>query len=342
MIARLANYAVQQNHIISIVTLDDEPSFYSLDSHVTHIPLGVARSSRNVLDAVVHNIVSLKAVRGAFSQLQPDIVVCFGHRNMLQAALVRRGMHYKIIGSERANPGAYPDGFWARNRVRISKRCDGFLFQTEGARQFYPEDLRKKSMIMPNCIDLKDFAGYTIADHERRDLCAVGRMDANKCFDDLLRAFAIVHQKHPEVRLDLFGDGPLCSDLERSARELALEDAVIFRGKSSHIYEEYAKHKIFAMSSETEGMPNVLMEAMASGCACVSTDCDFGPSELIRDGENGFLVPVHDVETMADRICQLIEDDVLCCCMGDAARSIQQTHSIETIGAQFLSYIESI
>ena len=94
------------------------------------------------------------------------------------------------------------------------------------------------------------------------------------------------------------------------------------------------------MTSRSEGMPNVLLEAMASGCACVSTDCDFGPSDLIVSGENGFLVPVHDVEAIAGRICALLEDDSLCEQTGRRARAIRETHDTACIGDQFYRYLE--
>ena len=94
-----------------------------------------------------------------------------------------------------------------------------------------------------------------------------------------------------------------------------------------------------ALISKHEGLPNVLMEALASGCACVAANCDFGPSELICDGENGFLVPVHDPDAMADRLCLLLEDKMLCRRLSETAVSIRDTHDIARLGASLRSYL---
>lgn len=341
-IAILSNYAARQGDTVTIVTMDDQPSFYALHPGVTHNRLKVNRQSKNPLQSIEGNLRSIRKIKAVYSTCRPDAVVCFGPNTILLSFLARGGMRYKLIGSERTNPYLTVSGFWNKSKKWISTLCDGFLFQSEGARGFYPSSLQKKSLILPNCIVSADFSAYERPWEERRHLCAVGRMDANKCFDDLLIAFAKLHKQHPDVQLDLYGDGPLRVELEGLSTRLGLESSVVFHGRCRTILEEYAKHKLFAMASRLEGFPNVLMEALASGCACVAANCDFGPSELIRDGENGFLVPVHDPDAMADRLCRLLEDDTLCRRLSDSAISIRRTHDIAGIGVSFRSYLAQL
>ena len=341
-IALLSNYASRQGDTITIVTRDDTPSFYVLHPNVTHIRLNIYHVSKNPLEAVGSNLRSIRTIKAAYQSCHPDAVVCFGPNSILLSFLARGGMRYKLIGSERSNPYFTVTGFWNKSKKWISSLCDGFLFQTEGARGYYPAATQKKAIVLPNSIVSADFKSLERRWEERGHLCAVGRMDADKCFDDLLTAFAKVHEQHPDVQLDLYGDGPLRAELAALSARLGLQDSVVFHGRCSTMLEEYATHKLFAMASRREGMPNVLMEALASGCACVAADCDFGPPELIRDGENGFLVPVHDTDAMADRLCLLLEDDALCQRFSQAALSIRLTHDVETIGATFRTYIEKL
>ena len=341
-IALLSDYATRRGDTVFIVTMDDMPSFYTLHPDVTHIRLGINSHSKNLLHAIQSNLFAVRTLKAIYSRHNPNAVVCFGPNTILLSFLARGRMNYKLIGSERTNPYLTVTGFWNKSKKWISSLCDGYLFQTEGAKSYYPYITQNKSIILPNSIVSADFAAYTYPWQERSYICAVGRLDADKCFDDLLIAFVKVHKSHPTVQLDIYGDGPLRSNLESLSKQLGLQASVVFHGRCNRILEEYAKHKIFAMASRREGMPNVLMEAMASGCACVTTNCNFGPSELIHEGENGFLVPVHDTDAMARRLCCLLEDDALCQKFSKAAQSIRQTHDIEIIGASFYNYIKKI
>lgn len=338
-ISLLSNYMAECGNEVVIVTMDDKPSFYPLHPKVQHTRLKTARQSRNILDSIKNNISAIKSIKTVFSSFCPEVVVCFQPNTLLFSWLVRGGMGYRIIGSERANPYLWNQSLWKKAKKWISLCADGYLFQTRGAQSYYSVRTQKKSIILGNMIQQEEFTRREMDWSQRKNICAVGRMSAEKCFDDLLHAFVFVLERYPEVHLDLYGEGPLRRDLENLCIELGLKNAVQFCGRNDQILDEYAKHKIFVLTSLSEGMPNVLMEAMASGCACVSTDCDFGPSELIHDGENGLLVPVHDVNAIAARLCRLLEDDVLCYKLGQSAQTIRQTHDVHQIGMLFRNYI---
>lgn len=340
MISLLANSMAEHGNAVEIVTMNGEASFYPLASSVRYVPMNIAKNSSGCIDAVRNNLRALRTIRQTFSAFRPDVVLCFSTEYQLRAWLARGLQGYCIIGSERANPYSQPKGIWSVIRKPVSMLCDGFIFQTVGVQALFPKAAQHKSIVLHNMVDTAQFQAAELPWAQRSGLCAVGRMDAGKCFDDLLRALALVVKRHPQAHLDLFGDGAERQNLERLAQELGLTESVSFHGRSQTVLQEYARHKIFVMTSRSEGMPNVLLEAMASGCACVSTDCDFGPSDLIVSGENGFLVPVHDVEAIAGRICALLEDDGLCEQLGCRARAIRETHDTACIGDQFYRYLE--
>ena len=341
-ISLLSNLYCKQGDMVTIVTLDYLESFYFLLPPVNQIHLDLVQPSHGLTQAMRNNWRRIRGLRAALSASQPDVLISFGANTEFMAFLAKWGMGFKLVGAEQTNPYLSTAGFWNHSKRIISTLCDGFIFQTKEAARYYPVNTQKKSIIFQNGLIAQDFQLEDRPWEDRRHICAVGRMDVDKCFDELLTAFAKAHGQHPDVRLDLYGDGPLRAELEALSARFGLQACVVFHGRCSTMPTEYAKHKLFAMASRKEGLPNVLMEALASGCACVAANCDFGPSELIRDGENGFLVPVHDPDAMADRLCRLLEDDSLCQRFSQAAVSIRQTHDIENIGVTFRTFIEKL
>lgn len=338
-IANLSNYLVEKGDSVTIITADDRPAFYVLDQRVRQCSIHTARVSKNTWQAVQNNLFTVRQLKKVFREISPDIVICFETTSLFPVWLARNHRSYKIIGSERTNPFLDNGGFWNRIKGWISARCDGFVFQTAGARSYYPPKTQERSIILGNPLDPMQYESTRRDWSTRADLCAAGRLAAVKCFDDLLKAFAIVIRQYPSAALDLYGDGPEGERLEELAQQLGLQQNVHFCGRTQDMRSAYSQHKIFVMTSCLEGMPNVLMEALANGCACVATNCDFGPSELIRDGENGFLVPVHDVDAIAQYLCRLLGDDGLCRSLGEQAEAIRNTHSLEAIGCRFRQYL---
>ena len=137
----------------------------------------------------------------------------------------------------------------------------------------------------------------------------VARLDKNKAQDTLLKAFSKIDNK--DWKLVLVGDGNKRKEYEQLANKLNIIDSVIFTGKINNPEYYYNRAKIFAFTSKSEGFPNALIEALSFGLPCVSTNCPSGPSELIDDGNNGFLIPVGDSKALQNKLNLLIEDDKL-------------------------------
>lgn len=334
-------YAKNGDHVI-IVTYDDQDSFYPLRSGINHIRLGLLRNSSTKLQAVHYSWKRIFRLRQVLKMKRIDVLLTFDSNTEFIGYVAKIGLNCKLIGAERANPFLSSNTFWNRYKKRIANLCDGFIFQTKGASEYFSKSLQMKGYIIPNGINPNDFNKYEREWKTRTNLCAVGRLIESKCFDDLLRAVAIVHRSHPNIKLDVYGDGPKRTELKLLASELGLDDCVIFHGQCGTVLEEYASHKIFIMTSQQEGFPNVLLEAMASGCACISTNCDFGPSELINDGVNGFLVPVHDYKLIAEKVCTLIEDDELAESFSVEAKKVRVTHDINSIGMVLYRYLQDV
>jgi glycosyltransferase involved in cell wall biosynthesis len=139
---------------------------------------------------------------------------------------------------------------------------------------------------------------------------AVGRLIAQKGFDDLLRAFALVADRRP-ARLAVLGEGELRADLERLRDKLGLDERVRFLGRKANPFPVMSRADVFVLSSRWEALPQVLVEALALGTPVVSTDCPSGPAELLGEGAYGVLVPPGDPDRLAEAILRVLEDDEL-------------------------------
>lgn len=135
---------------------------------------------------------------------------------------------------------------------------------------------------------------------------AVGRLDPQKDYPTLLRAFALARGRHP-MRLVILGEGPEREDLAALARQLGIADDLRMPGLVANPYAYVARARVFALTSRWEGFPNVLVEALACGCPPVSTDCRSGPREILTDPRLGRLVAVGDATATADAITATLE-----------------------------------
>ena len=131
--------------------------------------------------------------------------------------------------------------------------------------------------------------------------------------------------------------------MEKLIKDNRAEDFIHLMGACNDLEIEIPKGEVYAYSSDYEGMPNSLLEAMAMGMPVVATDCPCGgPRAVIEDGKNGFLIPVGDEDALADRICRLIEDKDLAKSFGIEARKIEEKASIDAIFRQWKDYLEEI
>lgn len=142
-----------------------------------------------------------------------------------------------------------------------------------------------------------------------REITFIGRIDPQKNLTHLLKAFAILHKQEPNSRLHLVGDGHLTEQMKQFAKELKIADDVVFHGVCSNMEQIYAAADIVALSSEYEGMPNCLIEAVGCGIPVVSYDCPLGPREIIEDGVNGYLVEYNNIEMLAQKMLAALNRD---------------------------------
>jgi len=260
-----------------------------------------------------------------YKQEKPDLLVSFLTMSNFLTAIVGRLTGIPAIVSERGDP------FQIKSKIMrfiysTYSLAKGAVFQTEGARGYFSKSLQKRGTVIPNPVVLKE--GMIPADYEscEKSIAYVARFDVmQKRQDVMLRAFAQVHEKFPEYRLDFYGDGPDEAAMKQLAAELGLSESVVFHGVSKTLHRELYKSELFALSSDYEGIPNALIEAMSVGLPCVSTDCSPGGARMLIENEvNGILVKCGDPEALAEGICRFLTDRKFAIRCGKNAASVKE------------------
>jgi GalNAc-alpha-(1->4)-GalNAc-alpha-(1->3)-diNAcBac-PP-undecaprenol alpha-1,4-N-acetyl-D-galactosaminyltransferase len=341
--ACLVNNFSKLGYEVVLMKLDNEKSFYELNSNIEIINLNINKASSNKFKAIKNNIKSILITRRAIKKVKPDVIMCFSITTIFLSVFSAIGTKIKVIGSEQSNPYYSLNGsLWKPAKKILSPLCDGFIFQTERAAAFYPKRVREKSIIIPNAIYNDDIYNVVIPEKKEKIVCSVGRLIELKGFDVLIRAFHKIHDRIPEYKLVIYGEGNYRGKLEHLINQLSLNDKVLLPGLTNHIEQKLVNAETFVLSSRHEGMPNTLLEAMALGLPCVSTNCEMGPAELIDNMKNGILVEVDNIEKMSEAILLTIKDKNIAKKLSDEAMKIRKTNHPSKISLLFSNYIESI
>lgn len=272
--------------------------------------------------------------------VNPDVVFCM-LANMVPYFEGKGKRKYKIISSERANP-LYEGKEEYLLRTSIFEKCDGVVFQTRRAANCYPTSIQNKAEIIANGVGNPDVNKVGEIGSRRKVFCAIGRLAEQKDYSTLLRAFKLFRNNHNDFSLEIFGIGGMKEVIEKEICELGLQKNVNLMGENPHAIAQCADASAYILSSIFEGMPNSLMEAMAVGLPCISTDCPFGPAELIHNGLNGLLVNVGDVNAMAKAMERYVNNPEFAEQCGREAKKVMKDYSIECQCGKFEKYINDV
>lgn len=280
-------------------------------------------------------------VRRLAKEFKPDLVMSMPEDIGIYVVLGLLGTGIPVVVSERNNPWVMPDKKISRIARRIAYPfAKGLIFQTKQAASFFPKSQQKKGVVLPNPLDLSRIPPVYTGPREKKVLGA-GRLDDQKNFPLLLEAFRRFHSTHPEYTLEIYGEGAKRAELEALAAQLLPLDVWKFPGRVNDLPQRVARAGMFVLSSDYEGVPNVLIEAMAMGTPCVSTDCaPGGAASLIDNGKNGILVPVGDAQALSDGLCFMADHPEEAAAMGKESIRVRQTLDARIVSAKWLDYLE--
>lgn len=303
---------------VHIVTFFSEEQARVLDDSINVHSLKITQSTSRLVRNTTGMLKTVYRLHKTVKQIKPDVVVSF--LDSVGYVYLPIGHFFtkaKYVVSERVDPYSYR-GKISKIRFFLMQYAHSSVFQTEGAQKFFEKTYPKiynNSTVIPNPVvvneTVREMQGRIPSYTEReKRIVTVGRLTLRqKRQDVLLEAFKLFHEKYPDYKLDIYGDGKDSDRISTKIYEMGLSDSVNLAGRTDKVESVIFNAAAFVLTSDFEGIPNALIEAMSIGVPCVSTDCSpGGASLLINDGENGFLVPCADANAIAEKLSIVVSD----------------------------------
>lgn len=345
VVTNLAGQFVANGHEVFIATESQGEEEYVIDEriHRVHVGLTKEQEEKGRYNKFIARIVNL---RQFVLREKPDVVIAFARKANYRALTATIGTKIPVVISVRIAPVGNYDHLTDKIQIALLfPRAAGCVFQTQEQKDFFPKYLQDKSRIILNAINPK-FLGNPIPETREKAVVHSGRIVDFKNQLMLIRAFIEVHKKHPDYILKIFGydtgDGTW-QQLEALIEEKQAGDYVKLMGGSDQLEKDMIQGAVAAFSSDMEGMPNAMLEAMALGLPVVATDCPGGgPRMVITPEENGLLVPVGDDKALAEAINRLLENSEFAEQLGRNAAKIGEKASAEMIFREWEEYLLQI
>ncbi len=334
----LANYCVSKGINVTIMLMHKEVKFYGINPDVNLVEPSVYKRK---IGKLIYPFFIIYFLRTRLKKVEPDIVLALGYivYTLFSSLFIRT----KVIISFRSSPNRVR---FPNNRVLnllykfshwiIKDRVDGMIAQTTMALEIYNRRYNCPIVVIPNF--LRDLKKYEIA--KQNQIVNVGHCSFEKGQHYLIKAFAELDA--PDWKLVIVGDGPKRMELQGLSELLGVSDRVIFTGYRKDVDFFLAQSKIFASTSIIEGYPNALIEAMATPLPAVCFNCVSGPSDIIVDGENGFLIKVGDIQAFAVKLQELIDQPKLRERIQKKAIEIKYDNDISKIAPKYLEFFSEI
>ena len=282
-------------------------------------------------------------LRKAIKAEKPDVIFAFEKKAIYRALIAAKGTGSAVVLAVRMNPkdnyASLPDRALTNYLYR---RARGAVFQTEVMRDFFPKWVGEKSTLIVNPLN-RELLNCEKATERSKRIVSVARFIELKNQLLLVKAFEIIKDKYPDYTVEFYGEESDGDGYYQRVKDYVenhnLNDRVIFKGLEQNVYGLIRDAAVFALTSDTEGLPNSLMEAMALGIPSISTDFESGGARtLIKNMENGILVPVGDEKALAEAIKYILDNPAKAEMFADNAMKITKIADPEAVFKAWESY----
>lgn len=345
VVSNLSNQFAKDGYEVIVATEWEGENEFKLDERVRRIHVGLEEKDENK-KGYVKAIIRVINLRKLIKKEKPDVTIGFTRKPLYRLLMATLGIKTPVIIAVRTDPKGHYDERTDKLLIPLLfPRVDGAVFQTEGQRDFFPKYIREKSTIILNPVSDK-YLNVQVPEVKEKTIVHSGRLVDFKNQPMLIRAFLKVHEKYPEYSLLIYGPDSFDGTKEILEDLIAKNNAagyIKLMGGSDELEKLLPKGEIYAFSSDWEGLPNALLEAMCLKMPIVATDCPCGgPRTVMTDGVDGILVPVGDEDVYADALCRLIENPDEARKMGENAGKIAERIKGEAIIEQWKDYILSV
>lgn len=355
VLANKANYLVEHGFEVVVITTDQhgEAPFFHLDERIKCYDLGINYEENNgssFLNKLIHYPGKQWKHRKKLSELlkreRPDITISMfcndvsfipdikdGSKKVLEIHFSK----YKRIQYGRKGLWKLADKWLSIQDEKWVRRFDKFIVLTEEDRRYWGE--LDNIAVIPNA---RTFIPSHAADMENKKVIAVGRYTYQKGFERLIEVWRLVASDFPDWRLEIVGDGEEKEKLKGLIDRYGLENSLALVPANDEIEQHYLSSSVYVMTSRYEGLPMVLLEAQAFGLPIISFCCKCGPSDVVKDGRNGFLIEEDDVETFALQLKKVLADVNLRKKMSENALVSSEQFSVELVMSRWIELFKSL
>ena len=315
-----------------------------------------AKSQYPIKDGVKVDIIknttfkSLGGIKKYYSDLKKylidnkiEVAIAFSYVIAAKISIACKKLNIPVVFSERSDPSRKnyngKKGIW---KWLFFKNITSVVFQTERAKSFYPKKQQKDSTVILNPVSVENFPPKF--DGERnKEIVSVGRLLQMKRHDVLIDAFIKIANKHKDYVVKIYGEGPLRESLQIKIDESGFKDRIFLMGNCDDVFDTINKSALFVFTSDYEGLPNALIEAMCLGLPCVSTKCSpGGAEELIIDGVNGLLANCGDSGDVATKIDRVLSDKEYAKTLSENAIKIKERVDVDKIVKVWEDYLVKV
>lgn len=350
-----ANYLVKQGYDVLIVTTDQQgfPPFFPLDKRIRCIDLGInyeENNGKSFLNKLVHyplkQFLHKKRLQDVLFREKPDITVSMFNNDASFIPSIKDGstklleIHFskfKRLQYGRKGLWRMADRWRSKQDETTVKRFDKFVVLTNEDKKYWGE--LPNIEIIPNALP---YYSQTTATLENKKIVAVGRYSFQKGFDRLIEIWRLLADKFPDWHLEIVGDGEERGKLKALITQYHLENSVSLVPTQKNIKDIYTSASIYALTSRYEGLPMVLLEAQSFGLPIVSFNCKCGPTDIVDDGNNGFLVEEGNISVFANKMEELMKNTSLRKEMGSNAKKASQRYKEEIIMEKWIDIFQSL
>lgn len=330
----LSNEWLRQGHSVTVIQFEKNAfgsESFDLDPGVEEITLG----HKDISNKLLRYFAYLNDIRKYLRTYQETVVIAFSATTQVIVAMASLFLKNRIIFSERNDPNSCPYSKLMRNLRNISfHKAKCIVFQTEDARKYFPRSIRNRGIIIVNPINPvlpERFKG-----ERRKVIITAARLRPQKNLSLLIDAFAMFHTDFPEYELEIYGIGEEKEKLEKLASFHNISDQVHFMGFNSDVNIKMRDATMYVCSSDYEGISNSMLEALGMGVPTISTDCPIGGArQVIKDHENGILVPIQNANKLYEAMAEIAGDRNLSSHLSEHGSLVREKYKVERIAKQW-------
>jgi GalNAc-alpha-(1->4)-GalNAc-alpha-(1->3)-diNAcBac-PP-undecaprenol alpha-1,4-N-acetyl-D-galactosaminyltransferase len=337
VVSLLANECSRSGYPVGVLTIKTGEDAFPLLEQVERIRIDISGSSRSVIGAIDGYVRRRRAIREAIDSFHPNAVFSFLNYVNIRVLGAVRGAPYPVFVSERNTISAISGVRWRVLRRLLYPRARGLIVQTTRQRKQF-RGFNRSISVIPNPVVVPNELSFS---EKEPIILLVGRMSEQKQFDKFLSRMREIDLG--EYRIAIAGEfrSPMRERIEAILEGSTLAERVELLGHVSETEPLYRKAAIFVLPSRYEGFPNALSEALSYGCACVSFDCPTGPSEMIEDRSNGFLVGDQDWDALIAGVQTVMHDHGIRRRFFDQAIEHQRRYALPAIAREWLSLADA-